>query len=81
MKSVIITVGLQKDEEQGDLGAVLLELPREKADELLREQANSVLLSDEAPLGELLNKYAVIHGYECAYFLRADVDPEGRICR
>lgn len=78
MKTIIITAGLQRDEEQGDLGAVLLGLPRDKADEILKEQAKSVLLQDEGALKELLNQYAKIHGYECAYFLRADVDPSRR---
>lgn len=72
MKTLIITVGLQRDNENGDVSAVVVNMTVENAEKILTEQGDCSLVADGGALTELLNAYALLCGYQCAVFLLAE---------
>ena len=71
---LLIELGLQRDEDQGDVGAVAFDLPRSVAERVCREQESCQLLSECGDLTKLLNAYAVMNGYQCAWFISAQCE-------
>lgn len=70
--NLIITVGLQKDLEGGEVAFLLLPLPEKVAEVLIEEQENSPFVYDGGSLAEMLNAYAILCGYQCGWFVRAE---------
>ena len=68
---LLIELGLQRDEDQGDVAVVAFDLPRSVAERVCREQESCQLLSECGDLTSLLNAYAVMNGYQCAWFISA----------
>ena len=75
--NLIITIGLQKDLEGGEVIFLLLPLPEKVAEVLIEKQEKSPLVFDGGSLAEMLNAYAILCGYQCGWFVRADVYKEG----
>ena len=73
MTEIIITVALQRDTESGDVHCLSLPVTEEVAERVLNEQEACELLSDGGALAELLNAYAILCGYQCAWFICAEV--------
>ena len=71
---LLIELGLQRDEDQGDVAVVAFDLPRSVAERVCREQENCQLLSECGDLTSLLNAYAVMNGYQCAWFVSAEME-------
>lgn len=71
---LLIELGLQRDEDQGDVAVVAFDLPRSVAERVCREQESSQLLSECGDLTSLLNAYAVMNGYQCAWFISATME-------
>ena len=78
--NLLIELGLQRDEDQGDVAVVAFDLPRSVAERVCREQENCQLLSECGDLTSLLNAYAVMNGYQCAWFISAEME-ESAECR
>ena len=72
MTEIIIVVGLQRNVDEGDVGYLSLSLPQEVAARLLAEQEDCALLNECGDLTELLNAYAALCGYQCAWFICAE---------
>ena len=72
--NLLIELGLQRDEDQGDVAVVAFDLPRSVAERVCREQENCQLLSECGDLTSLLNAYAVMNGYQCAWFVSAKME-------
>lgn len=73
MVNLIITVGLQRDIDSGDVVLISLPVLTSVAERVCREQENCQLLSECGDLTSLLNAYAVMNGYQCAWFVSASV--------
>ncbi len=73
---LLIELGLQRDEDQGDVAVVAFDLPRSVADRVCREQESCQLLSECGDLTSLLNAYAVMNGYQCAWFISAEMQDD-----
>lgn len=69
-----IELGLQRDEDQGDVAVVAFDLPRSVAERVCREQESCQLLLECGDLTRLLNAYAVMNGYQCAWFISAEME-------
>ncbi len=72
MTEIVIIVALQRDAEGGDVHCLSLPVAEKVAEQILNEQENSILLSDGGALTELLNAYAELAGYRCAWFICAE---------
>ncbi len=68
---LLIEIGLQRDEERGDVSVVAFDVPVGVAERVCEEQEKCALLSESGELTKLLNAYAVINGYQCAWFIFA----------
>ena len=77
---LLIELGLQRDEDQGDVAVVAFDLPRSVAERVCREQESCQLLSESGDLTRLLNAYAIMNGYQCAWFISAQME-ENAECR
>ena len=73
---LLIELGLQRDEDQGDVAVVAFDLPRSVAERVCREQESCQLLSECGDLTRLLNAYAVMNGYQCAWFISATMQDD-----
>lgn len=73
---LLIELGLQRDEDQGDVAVVAFDLPRSVAERVCREQESCQLLSECGDLTRLLNAYAVMNGYQCAWFISAEMQDD-----
>ena len=73
---LIITIALQRDVENGDVSAVAVEMTAQNAEWLLKEQSSCPLVSEGGALSDLLNAYALLVGYQCAWFLKAEAEEE-----
>ena len=69
--ALVITIGLQRDEENGDVSAVVVEMTEENAVKLLSEQEESALCAEGGAVANLVNAYAVLCGYQCGWFVSA----------
>ena len=73
---LLIELGLQRDEDQGDVAVAAFDLPRSVAERVCREQESCQLLSECGDLTRLLNAYAVMNGYQCAWFVSAEMQDD-----
>ena len=73
MVNLIITVGLQRDIDSGDVVFISLPVLASVAERVCREQEKCELLNECGDLTMLLNAYAVMNGYQCAWFVSASV--------
>ena len=76
--ALIITVGLQRDVENGDIGAVVVEMTEENAANLLNEQEECSLCAVDGAVTNLINAYAVLCGYIAGLFVKAELLKEGQ---
>ena len=68
---LVLVIGLEKDEENGDVAHLGMEMTRENGEMLLREQEECGLLCDGGALETLINCYAMVNGYRRGYFVNA----------
>ena len=73
---LLFELGLQRDEDQGDVAVVAFDLPRSVAERVCREQESCQLLSECGDLTRLLNAYAVMNGYQCAWFISSTMQED-----
>lgn len=73
---LLIELGLQRDEDQGDVAVIAFDLPRSVAERVCRDQESCQLLSECGDLTKLLNAYAVMNGYQCAWFISATMQDD-----
>lgn len=71
---LLIEIGLQRDEDNGDVSVVAFDVPSGVAERVCQEQDKCQLLSESGDLTMLLNAYAVINGYQCAWFISASME-------
>lgn len=69
--TLLITVGLQRDIDSGDVVFISLPVLESVAERVCREQEKCELLNECGDLTMLLNAYAVMNGYQCAWFISA----------
>ncbi len=70
---LLIEIGLQRDEDNGDVSIVAFDVPDGVAERVCEEQEKCTLLNEGGELTKLLNAYAVVNGYERAYFISASM--------
>ena len=71
--ALVITVGLQTDVENGDIGAIVVEMTEENATNLLNEQEECSLCAIDGAVTNLINAYAVLCGYIAGLFVKAEL--------
>lgn len=77
---LVMEIGLQRDEERGDVSIVAFDVPVGVAERVCEEQEKCALLSENGELTKLLNAYALVNGYQCAWFVSATMQ-ESAECR
>lgn len=73
---MLITIGLQRDVEKGDVEEIVIEMLQENAAKILLEQERCFLVQEGGALATLINSHAILCGYEYGWFVRADIYKE-----
>ena len=71
---LLMEIGLQRDEDHGDVSVVAFDVPIGVAKRVCEEQEQCALLSESGELTKLLNSYALVNGYQCAWFISANME-------
>ena len=73
---LLITIGLQRDEEKGDVAILPVQMSDENAVRVILEEEECALVREGGALYNLINAYAELCGYQRGWFVRAEL-PEG----
>lgn len=68
---LLITIALQSDEEDGDIGCVIVDVTCDAANWILAEQEKCELCHEGGALGDFIDAYGRLIGYKGAFFLEA----------
>lgn len=71
--TLLITVGLQHDEENGDVVGVVVGMEKWNAAKVIQEQESCELLNEGGALFNFINAYALLNGYQCGWFVKAEI--------
>ena len=68
---LLITIALQSDEEDGDIGCVIVGVTCDAANWILAEQEKCELSIEGGAVARLISAYAELLGYEDGFFVDA----------
>lgn len=70
--NIIITLGLQSDEESGDVVGIILPVTEIVAKKIIEEQYDESFTRNNNAFLEMINAYARLCGYQCGWFIEAN---------
>lgn len=76
--NIIITLGLQSDEEGGDVVGLVLPVTETAAMKTIEEQEKESFFKDNEPFLQMINAYARLCGYQRGLFVEAKLFDEAR---